>query len=220
MIDKVIKLILLFFILSLNIGNAQTLIVGRLLNKTTQKPIGEATIVSEKTKQEYKPNIMGFFQIPNDTSDNILIRASGFLDEKLKVPFGNFQIHLIENIAPDYKGGLPEFYKNFSLKIKYPAKALTARIQQKVYVKFELDSINGIQNISISNDLDNTFGPEIIRALLASQKDWLPQSKTSQVVLPVSFKIKGKKDKPGELQNPIPTGILLSEVVVTASIGY
>ncbi|MBK0403094.1 hypothetical protein I5M27_08860 [Adhaeribacter sp. BT258] len=218
--NKTYKILLLFLILSIEFSNAQTLIVGRVLNKNTQKPIGDATIFSEKTKQEIKPNIMGFFQIPNDTSDYIIIKALGYLDEKLKVPIGNFQIHLDENITPDYKGGLTEFYKNFTLNIHYPARALSSKIQRKVFVQFELDSVNGIQNINIINDPENIFGPEIIKVLLSSQKNWVLKSKNSLIVLPVSFHIKGKKTGTNESQIPIPKGILLGEMFVTASIRY
>lgn len=197
----------------------QTVVTGRVIDSETKKPINEVTVIRQGTNIKTETNILGYFQLVVDSTTTILFQHNEYETGLVKGPVkNNFLVQLHRDVPPD---GFVDFYKSFSKKITYPARAVTQHTQGRVYVSFEVDSISGVKNIQILRDIGNDCGKRVVKAIENSSDKWIPKSRSYTFILPVTFRIESMNVEtvyPGPIGDDmrLPAGEILTEVVITA----
>jgi hypothetical protein len=127
------------FTLSFHCTLGQKNVIGRVLDFETRKPLKQAIVTIKGTTAGTTTNALGFFQLPADTTDDLIIESQGFETGQVKVPTqNNFQVYLkkavhseiiqVNNgyekgtIQDGYKIGIWEYYDKpdeLSLKVDY-----------------------------------------------------------------------------------------------------
>ncbi|TKC12310.1 TonB family protein [Pedobacter polaris] len=94
--------------------------------------------------------------------------------------------------APQFKGGINEFYKYLSRAIKYPKEAYTNGIAGRVIVSFTIEKDGQVVDAKIDKPFFPSIDEEAIRVMMASPK-WIPGMQRGLPVrvkynIPISFK--------------------------------
>lgn len=197
---------------------SQTVITGRVIDSDTKKPIKEVTVLLEGTDIKTTTNVLGYFQLTIDSTSTIIFKHEGYEPGQVKAPKqNNIQIQLYKDLTPE---GTELFYKSIAKKISYPSQARSMGTEGRVYVSFDVDSLKGIQNIKILQDIGDNCGQEVVRVLERSNHKWVPKAKSATLILAVTFRISNSKAleylSPPGTDIVLPRGKLLSEVIVTA----
>jgi len=96
-------------------------------------------------------------------------------------------------VEPTYSGGYASMMSFIQKNLKYPNADLSANIEGKVEVTFNVEPDGTISNVHITKGLTETTNAEAIRVVKAMSK-WIPGTidgiKTSQeVILPFNFSL-------------------------------
>jgi TonB family protein len=75
--------------------------------------------------------------------------------------------------APEFKGGINEFYRYLSRTIKYPKEAYSNGIAGSVIVNFVIEKDGKVANAKIDKPFFPSIDEEAIRVMMASPK-WIP----------------------------------------------
>lgn len=194
----------------------QALVTGRVVDSDTKKPIKEATVIVDGTAVKTVTNVLGYFQLTADSTSKLVILQAGYETGVINVPnAASFQIQLIRDRTPGFGNGIHEFYSFLSENLSYPAKARNSDTQGIVYVSFDLDSIRGMQNVTLVRDIGNGCGGEVIKVLKKVPNKWIPKSKSVTLILPVIFKIGTGNLRVTRTDIQLPKGKVLTEVVVS-----
>ncbi|HEY4195177.1 MAG TPA: energy transducer TonB [Mucilaginibacter sp.] len=95
--------------------------------------------------------------------------------------------------APEFKGGLSEFYHFLSQNIKYPEAMLRRNVQGKVYIALTVEKDGSLSDLKAVKDIGYGAAEEAIRVLKLSP-NWEPGYQNGQQVrvrytLPINFAI-------------------------------
>ena len=114
------------------------------------------------------------------------------------------------------KGGMDEFYKLISEKMKYPLEARTKGIEGRVFIEFIINTDGSLTDIKTLKGIGSSCDEEAARVVSLSPP-WVPGKQRGvavrqRMVLPVTFKLdgSGKKVELGQTDKPT-----MSELVVT-----
>ena len=200
---------------------AQNIITGRVVDSDTREPVKDAIVTVVATKVQAKANYKGYFQVAADSADVLTIQHTGYIPGQIKVPGRDgFQVSLTKDLAPEYSGGMDLFYEYLSQSLEYPAKARQKGTQGRIYISFDVDSLEGIQNIMIVSDIGHGCAQTIVNSLSKAPNRWIPKAKVVSLILPVTFQLGGRGSslELGEVGTDVqlPKGIVLKEIVVTA----
>jgi beta-lactamase regulating signal transducer with metallopeptidase domain len=96
--------------------------------------------------------------------------------------------------APEFKGGISEFYHFLGQNIKYPEGMLKRNVQGKVYISLTVEKDGSLSDIKAVKDIGYGAANEAIRVLKLSP-NWEPGYQNGQRVrvrytLPINFAIK------------------------------
>lgn len=209
-------LLLITFIITPIVTFGQVLVTGRVVDADTKKPIKEATVILDGTAVKTVTNVLGYFQLTADSTSKLVIQQAGYETGVINVPSAtSFQIQLIRDRTPGFGNGIHEFYAFLSENLSYPAKARNSDTQGIVYVSFDLDSIRGMQNVTLVRDIGNGCGGEVVKVLRKVPHKWIPKSRSVTLILPVIFKIGTKNLGLTRTDIELPKGKVLTEVVVS-----
>ena len=87
--------ILITILFSSLVAFSQRTVTGRVVDKTTKKPLANATVRLFPTTIKTSTNVLGYFQMTITTLDSLLIQYPGYLSVMLKVPQKNsFQVSM------------------------------------------------------------------------------------------------------------------------------
>src|SRR5947209_4265080 len=101
-------------------GFGQSEVTGRVVDAMTGKPIKEAIVFVEGKDLETKTNILGYFQLVADSTQNLIIQNVDYERGKVKVPgTGRFLVKLMPYNTSEYEGGMNEFYKFLTKELRY-----------------------------------------------------------------------------------------------------
>lgn len=75
--------------------------------------------------------------------------------------------------APEFKGGVNEFYRYLSRTIKYPKEAYTNGITGSVIINFVIEKDGQIVDANVTKSVSESIDKEAMRVILASPK-WIP----------------------------------------------
>ena len=70
-------------------GFCQRLITAKIVNMDTNEPVDKAIIVKESDSIQTTTNYLGFFQLPVDSLEFLIISKEGFKTTKIKTPAQN-----------------------------------------------------------------------------------------------------------------------------------
>lgn len=198
---------------------AQRQVIGRILDKDTKNPIRGAKVIIKESDSTTVTNAVGYFQIAADTANYILISSPGYDSGLVKVPKADkFQFYLTKYKVAEEPSSFEDFDKFLKTNLKYPEPARRNRITGSVYVSFETDSLGKMQHITLLKDIGGSCGMEVIRVLKACPKGLVPKSANARFILPVTFEVAGNEQKSEEEKIDLPTGKLLSGIVLVAYI--
>jgi hypothetical protein len=182
----------------------QKVVIGKVVDAENKKPIKDAVVSIEGSTIETITNILGFFQLTVDSTDNLIIEANGFERGRVAIPTtGTFQIGLIRQQEKDTStsqvievsayppGGMAGFYDYVAKNIKMPKECRA--ISGQVFVEFVVDSTGYIlpEDIKIVKSLSKPCDAEVVRLIKGSPK-WTPgtlgNKRTRQkMTLPIRF---------------------------------
>lgn len=94
---------------------------------------------------------------------------------------------------PQFKGGMPAFYRFLSKNIQYPESMLTKNVQGKELISVTVETDGSLSDIKVVKDLGCGAAKEVIRVLKLSPK-WEPGYQNGNKVrvrytIPISFNI-------------------------------
>jgi TonB family protein len=112
------------------------------------------------------------------------------LEEHNKEDIENDVFVVVEEM-PEYPGGMGELMKFLGANIRYPASALKAGIQGRVYVNFVVDTDGSIKDVTVLRGIGGGCDEEAIRVVSMMPK-WVPGKQKGKEVrvaynLPVKF---------------------------------
>ena len=104
------------------------------------------------------------------------------------------EIFTVVESYPEPKGGMQDFLKYLYENIRYPKKALRARIDGKVFVQFVVGKDGALSDFEVLKGIGMGCDEEAVRVLKASPK-WKPGKQRGKAVkvkrvLPIIFKYK------------------------------
>lgn len=133
---------------------------------------------------------------------------------------------------PEYPGGIQELYKYIGRNIRYPAEAVEAKAEGKVYVQFVVNEQGYVRSPRILKGLGYGTDEEALRVVLGMPR-WTPARQNGKPVsalynLPISFLLQGpdKKNEEDVVFNVVeqhpefPGGISALYAYVTSSLKY
>lgn len=195
----------------------QNVIIGRVVDFETKSPIKEVTVRIVGTNIETTTNSSGYFQLNADTSNVLLIRCDNYQALQFQVPnVSRFKVELISDLMLEFDNRINEINDFLIRNLKYPTAAIKGKTHGRVYVSFDLDSLNGVQNIKILHDIGNNCGEEVVKVLKTVPNKWMPKSKSEVLILPVVFKMEAGNYKRVGTDIELPNGKLLNEIIVGA----
>jgi len=121
-----------------------------------------------------------------------LLILSGFAQDEPKV-------FTFVEVMPKFPGGQDELDSYLSKNLHYPESAVRDKVEGKVYVKFVVDSLGNITDVTIAkvvrNDLD-----EVAMKVVKEMPRWTPAFQGGkpvrvQFILPINFAINASKKK-------------------------
>jgi hypothetical protein len=203
----------ILFVLAPILTHGQNLVTGRVVDIDSKKPVKEATVVIDGSNVQTVTNFLGYFQIAADTSKTLVVKCNGYETGQVKVPNAKgFQIQLTRDLTPGFPNNISDFYKYLGQNARYPDEAWLANKEGRVYISFDVDSVQGIQNIKIIKDIGYTCGKHIVKLLKNAPANWRAKSKSITLILPVTFRM-GLSDLGQTGENiKLPAGKLLSEI--------
>ena len=106
------------------------------------------------------------------------------------------EIHFTkEEVEPEFKGGLPLFYKRLAANTRYPKQAKRDDIQGKVFLSFVIDQEGKLINIKVSRGIGGGCDEAAVEALKKTSEPWIPGTQYGlpvrvQYSIPLSFTLK------------------------------
>lgn len=105
----------------------------------------------------------------------------------------------VEEVMPEFPGGLNELMKFISKNVRYPVPARENGIQGKVVVQFVVNETGEIEDKKVLRDIGGLCAEEVLR-LLNYMPPWMPGMQNGFAVkdyylLPVTFKLGTDKEK-------------------------
>lgn len=96
-------------------------------------------------------------------------------------------------IAPEFKGGMPQFYNYLKRTIRYPQECYREGIQGKVILSFTVMRDGSVEDLKVMNNVHPALAREAVRVVKASPA-WVPASVKGRPAnvrynVPVSFTI-------------------------------
>ena len=109
------------------------------------------------------------------------------------------EVYVAVEQPAEFPGGMAKLMNYLSESIRYPENAIKNEIQGKVVVKFVVEKDGSIGDASVLKGIDPELDNEAIR-VIKSMPAWIPGKNNGEDVasffnLPVTFKLKGDKDK-------------------------
>jgi hypothetical protein len=195
---------------------SQRIITGRVVDKDTKTPLKDVTINVKDKNISTMTNHKGFFQITVDSLDVLMVSLQDYQTLTFNAPStSNFQIGISKAPSSIYKGGMEAFYKFIGQKIRYPQSARISNKRGYTYVSFQIDSLGGIRNLNIVQDIGGGCGDAVVEVLTKMSGEFLPDTSNSTYILPVQFRIGRDNSEYPKLEN-IKNEKLLQEIIVTA----
>lgn len=103
------------------------------------------------------------------------------------------KIYDIVEVAPEFKGGKAKMYEYLSTNVMYPAEAIDANIQGKVYVQFIVTNKGKIIDAEIVKGFHELLDKEALRVIKQMPKWVAGKQKGKKVnvryIIPINFKI-------------------------------
>jgi len=101
--------------------------------------------------------------------------------------------------APEFPGGLPGIQEYLKLSVKYPPNALATNTEGRVMVKFAVDELGAVSDVSVMNSVHPLLDSEAVRVVRA-MPNWKPgtlNNKNVKVTLaqPIVFSLNDAKSK-------------------------
>ena len=122
------------------------------------------------------------------------------------------------------ENGMPAFFQEIAVKIKYPREAREKGVEGKVFVEFVVQKDGSISDIKAVKGIDALCDEEAVIAVKAATTTWVPGKVNGvavkqRMVLPVSFKLANTSDLRGQekvvrLEGAAPDHALNEMVVV------
>ncbi len=135
------------------------------------------------------------------------------------------EVFMVVEQQPEFKGGTNALYQFLGRNIKYPAAAVKANVEGKVFVQFVVNKIGETSDVTILKGIGFGCDEEAMR-VVRLMPNWIParqsgKSVAVQYTLPIAFAIEGKtasdaksfrfgiEQKPGEEMLVILDGVEL-----------
>lgn len=168
----------------------------------------ETDLVAINRKQEIKPPMPKHFskihliadevepdeeiEFPDleiEPGEAIVIPVVERLPEEEEVP-----ILFMSQIMPEFPGGRKGLQKYIANNIKYPKDAITDDIQGKVFVRFVIDDLGKVEQVSVIRSVHPLLDKEAVR-IVESLPEWKPGSQNGKNVkvwytVPIVFQLK------------------------------
>jgi len=98
------------------------------------------------------------------------------------------------SVSAEYKGGIDAFYSFLAHTIRYPGPERENNIQGTVILKFVIDKLGGVKDISFYRSVSANIDAEALRVIKLSSSLWIPGyylgKPVSQVyTVPISFSL-------------------------------
>lgn len=111
------------------------------------------------------------------------------------------EVFTVVEQQPEFPGGMPALQQYLRMNIRYPAVAMKARTQGRVFVEFMVSPSGAINNIQIQKGIGNGCDEEAVR-IVAQMPRWEPGKQNGQAVavsyiLPIEFRFEGADEKSG-----------------------
>jgi len=108
-----------------------------------------------------------------------------------KLPQDDNKVYDNVEHAPQYKGGMNQFYRYLAKTVKYPAEAREKKIQGKVLVSFVIEKNGSLADVKAKSKFGHGLEEEAVRAIRNSPK-WKPGMQKGKPVrvmytVPVNF---------------------------------
>jgi TonB family protein len=109
---------------------------------------------------------------------------------------GNTYAYTIKEKLPEFKGGIPAFYKFLSNKLTYPSEARSRRIQGRVVISFIVDETGKLGEFKVLKSVSSDLDTEALRVMALSPK-WQPGIQNGRPVkvlysVPIMFSLATK----------------------------
>lgn len=146
------------------------------------------------------------FYLREDTTKYVIFKDGRWIKEKLR-------------IYPIPVEGYHNFYSVILQNVEYPAEARNNKIEGKVLVMFEIDTLGFPANYTIVNEIGAGCGDKVIETLRRTEQIWIPArigktNYTSRFILPVVFNL-GQNQNLTTISN-LPLARELEAVVISA----
>lgn len=110
---------------------------------------------------------------------------------------------------PSFPGGMGELVKFLQENIKYPAAAVTGKVEGKVIVRFVVDKEGTVRDVEVARSVSPELDAEAVRVVKAMPK-WSPGRQEGKAVnvryvLPVTFSMGGGKPSVQTVTLPSPS---------------
>ncbi|MEO9966798.1 MAG: TonB family protein [Reichenbachiella sp.] len=212
-------LLLLISLLAITkLGQAQDLLLGRVLDSENKKPIADVLVRVLESGDTIVSNSLGYFQFKADSGNHLVFSKEEYFESNLlMIEQKNILLTLQKSTqeVPIYYSGMTQFYKHLAKSIRYPNQARRMGIEGKCLVSFDIDTLGQVGNIQILESILNEVDVELIRVLNELPELWIPSSTNYNLVLPVTFRL-GDNNQKFESSYDLSGRNMLTEIVITA----
>ncbi|AOM77647.1 M56 family metallopeptidase [Pedobacter steynii] len=139
--------------------------------------------------------LMGYKEAPANTT-------SLSLDE-VRIDPNDHKVYNFVSIekAPEFPGGMQMFYAYLKKTVKYPAEAISSKVEGKVFLSFIVEKDGKLEDIKVERTLGSGTDEEAVRVLAESPK-WNPGIVKGKAVrvkynIPISFSLHHSKAPAG-----------------------
>lgn len=143
---------------------------GRLID--TAKSENDKFIEEGDYKDGFKDGVWTGKYLSGKSSYTETYAAGKFVSGVNTVGDNTIEYKVLES-APQFKGGINEFYKYLSRAIKYPKEAYTNGIGGSVLLNFVIEKDGQVADVKIDKPVFPSIDEEAIRVMMASPK-WVP----------------------------------------------
>lgn len=103
------------------------------------------------------------------------------------------EIFVVVESTASPKGGLPAFYQDIGMRMRYPAQARRMRIEGRVFLEFVVNKDGSIQDVRVVKGIGAGCDEEAVRVIETSEA-WNPARQRGKpvrqrMILPITFRL-------------------------------
>ena len=215
--DRMKFLLAVLFIGCYLLSYGQDQVVIRMSDRLSEEPIPGAQVINLADSAKVLANSRGFAQLSASMGDSVVITADNYQTGMIVVPESErFQAGLdVTEEALAFEGSIKAFFEQLGKALRYPRIARSDGLQKVTFTSFVINQNGEMTDFRSLAPNPSVLEREVVRVLSKLKGTWSSAYQGKRMTLPVVFQIAGS-DSETDVEDVIPEGRLLSEVVVAA----